>query len=290
MSPDTHAVRTPFGETLRTAIRPHDLLIITTIPILLIAIYLLPAGLRETLTFTYTDPSIHTAFTANYIHLEAFHLLANIGAYLLIVPLIYLLSILSGHRNRFFIVFTTFLLAFPIALSMLNLAVFRPGSTHGFSGITMAFLGYLPIALASFLKTNFNVDAEFDLAGALFCIGLALIAILTTRSLVTAGLAVSAILAAVLFALTVADRHSNPRPDIRGAIQAGGYFELAAIAFILFAALPMIAFPSDPVNSGTIVNLYVHMLGYALGFLVSYTTLQLMPCLNQISFTPMSAA
>ena len=261
-----------FAEVLRSTVRPADVLVLLATPVALLGVFALPEETRRALAFSYTDPTLWTAFTANYVHLGTEHLLANLASYALVVPLVYLLSALSGRRRRFFVAFTTFLVAFPAALSFLNLAVTRPGVTVGFSGVTMAFVGFLPLALAGFLSAHFEVDGELDLAGALFFAGLALVAVLSVRSPVTYGVAAAAVLAAALFFLSVADLHERTRPDVRAAVQAGGYFELAAVAVVLFAALTMLAFPSDPVADDSIVNLYVHLLGYALGFIATYVT------------------
>ena len=274
-----------FAQVLRSAVRPVDLLAIVAVPLVLGAAFVLPEETRRSLAFSYTDPTLWTAFTANYVHLGADHLLGNVVSYALVVPLVYLLSALSGRRRRFMVAFTTFLVAFPAALSVLNLAVSRPGVTVGFSGVNMAFVGFLPIALAGFLRAHFEVDGELDLAGGLFFAGLALVAVLSVRSLATVGVAAAAALAAVLFFLSVADLQERTRPDVRAAVQAGGYFELAAVAFVLFAGLPMVAFPVDPVVDDSIVNLYVHLLGYALGFIATYATVHVADRL-----TPESAA
>lgn len=261
-----------FTRVLLSAVRPVDVAAILAVPLLLLAVFGLPESTRRALAFSYSDPTLWTAFAANYVHLGTDHLLANVASYVLVVPLVYLLSALSGRRRRFLVAFTTFLVALPAALSILNLAISRPGATIGFSGVNMAFVGFLPLALAGFLGTHFEVDGELDFAGGLFFAGLALVAVLSVRSVATYGVAVAAMLAAVLFFLSVVDLQERTRPDVRAAVQAGGYFELAAVAFVLFAALPMLAFPVDPVVDDSVINLYVHLLGYAIGFIATYVT------------------
>jgi len=261
-----------FPQVLRTAVRPADLMAILAVPLVLVGVFALPEATRRAMAFSYTEPTLWTAFTANYVHLGADHLLANVASYTLVVPLVYLLSVLSDRRRRFFVAFTSFLVAFPAALSYLNLAIARPGVSVGFSGINMAFVGFLPLALAGFLRAHFDVDAELDLAGGLFFAGMTLVAVLSVRSVVTVAVAGAALLAAGLFFSSVVDLQERTRPDVRAAVDAGGYFELAAAAFVLFVGLPMLAFPSDPVADGSVVNLYIHLLGYALGFIATYVT------------------
>jgi hypothetical protein len=257
---------------LESAVRPPDLLVILAVPLALAGVFVLPEGARRALAFSYADPTPVTAFAANFVHLEAGHLLANLGSYAPVVPLVYLLSALSGKRVRFLVVFATSLLAFPVALSYPNLAISRPGVAVNSSGITMAFVGFLPLALSDLLGVHFEIDSELDLAGALFFVGMGLIAVLSVRTPVTYGIAAAAALTAALFFLSVTDRHDRTCPDVHTAMRAGGYFELATAAFVLFVGLPLSAFPIDPADGAAVVNLYVHLLGYALGFIVPYVT------------------
>lgn len=262
----------PFAQRLRSAVHPVDVLVLCAIPMVLLGVFTLSAARREALAFSYTDPTVLTAFTANFVHLDVGHLLANLGAYALVVPVVYLLSVLSGKRRRFWIVFTVFLVVFPVALSFLNLAIARPGAGIGFSGINMAFVGYLPIALAGYAAVRFDVGPERDLAGALFFAGIALIAVLSVQSVLTYGLAVAALLAALLYWLSMLEHRGGARFDVRAAVNAAGDFELAVAGIVLFAGLPLIAFPIDPALDAGTVNLYIHLLGYALGFIATYLT------------------
>lgn len=257
------------------AVRAVDLLCILAVPAVLVGVYALPTSVRRAALFSYTDPTLATAFAAPYVHLDAGHLLANLGGYALVVPAAYLLSVLSGRRGRFVMAFATFVLAFPVALSYLNLAFVRPAVGFGFSGVVMAFFGFLPLALAGFVHDRFDVGDEMDLAGALFFAGMAPVSLLVAESVVTDGLAAAALLAAVLFAWSSLEGTRRFGASVRAATAAPGYFELSAVGLVAFLAFPFLAFPTDPGAGGTIVNVYVHMLGYAMGFIATYATLQL---------------
>ena len=262
-----------FGRLLRSAVRPVDVLVLLSIPLVLLSNFAAPLDLRLSLAFSYTDPTLLTAYTANFVHLDALHLAANLGAYALVVPLVYLLSVMGGTRRRFFVVFTVFVLAFPVVLSTSNLAVARPGYMVGFSGVAMAFLGFLPIALSSFLATHFEFGSELDLSAVLFFVGLALIAVSTVQTVLTVGLATLALTAAFLYTLPESTSAGGFRPDIQGAAELPGFLELAVAALVLFAGMLVLAFPADPVVEAGVVNLYVHLLGFALGFISTYATL-----------------
>jgi len=50
---------------------------------------------------------------------------------------------------------------------------------------------------------------------------------------------------------------------------------VAVAGAVVLAVFPLAAFPTDPAAAGRVVNVYVHLLGYALGFITSYVTFAL---------------
>lgn len=261
-------------------VRWVDVVIMAAVPVVLGLVFTRSVELRRSLVFDYTDPSLLTAFTANFVHLDGSHLLVNVGLYLLVVPVVYALSVTTGDRQRFYTVFVTVLCVFPVVLSYLNLAVLRPAFAVGFSGIVMAFVGYLPVALSRYLAVQFEIGPRRAVAPALFFFSLAIIATLSVQSVVpenttvllgTSGLTLAALLTTILYGLPIVEQ-GNIRRKLGVALDRSGYFELAAVAIVLCLAVPFVAFPVTPSASGGILNLYVHLLGYALGFMVTYVT------------------
>lgn len=266
--------RQPFLRTLSRSFRLVDLAALVAVPLVLVGVFLLPMEVRRAYMFSYTEPTLLTAFTANYVHLGLGHFMSNLGAYLIVAPIAYLLSALSGHRKRFYVAFVTFLFVFPFVLSYLNLAIERPGLAMGFSGVVLAFVGYLPLALASYLQAQFDLERALDLAAVLFFLGLALTGVLSYPSIETYGAAVASVLSAVLYARSFSTDRETLVPDVKAASRATGHFELAFIALFLLVLFILIGFPT-PTMEGVIVNLYVHLLGYALGFIATYCTILL---------------
>lgn len=268
----------PFSQALRDSVRPVDVLAVCAVPAVLVGVFALPVETRRAMAFAYGDPSLATAYAANFVHLDAGHLAANVLAYAFVVPVCYLLWALGGTRRRFYVVFATFLLALPFALSLSNLVVPRTGFTVGFSGIVMAFAGVLPLAIATYLDEQFGVDATQELAGALFFIGLALVAVLGVRSAATGAAAGMALGGAALYAVPVLEqaRDERVRSDLRAVAGVPGYLELAAAGVIVFVSLPAVAFPVETVDAG-VVNRYVHLVGFSLGFVPAYATTLLAP-------------
>lgn len=272
----------PLSHELFRRSRLRDLAVIGAVPLVLVAVFALPWPVRRSFVFAYTDPSVLTAYTAPFVHLDVSHLLVNVVGFAVVVPTAYALAVLSDTRRRFWIAFVTFVVVFPPVLSYLNLAIVRPTVGFGFSGVLLAFVGYFPVALADYAAENFDVGPREAVSPTLFFLGLALIAILSVRSVVpanrtvllgTALLVVATLLSASLYLLTNVDQDRSA-VDFRGVVGLSGYFELFLVAGALFVGMQFVAFPGDPIVGNGVVNLYVHLLGYALGFIATYVTIQ----------------
>ncbi|MCU4719008.1 hypothetical protein [Halapricum hydrolyticum] len=268
-----------------------DVLLLAVVPVVLVSVYTLPAGTREALVFRYADPALPTAFAAPFVHLDASHLLFNLTAYGLIVGAIYVLSRVSGRRGEFRVVFVSLLLAGPPVLSYLNLTIVRLGVTYGFSGVLMAFYGYLPLSIAEYLDSRLRIGQFRTLAPLLFFVGLLLVTIQTLRAVLDhpvtvavdgspasvtwvlvatlAELLVVLSLVVALYALSITDGEPIGQ-QLRHAVGQSGAFEFAIGTLILFLTVPFATFPADPVSGTRVVNLYVHAVGYGLGFISSY--------------------
>jgi hypothetical protein len=284
---------------LRTARdRTHflDLVVLFGLPGVLLWVFNLPLSMREAYVFDYASPTPLTAFVSSFVHLDSAHLVLNLVGYALVVPIAYLLSVLSGHRTRFLVAFASMLLAFPLVLPYMNLTIVRDSASVGFSGVLLAFYGYLPMTLADHVETHFDIGSSRNLAPLFFMLGLALIVGLTTLSIARnpvsvpvqgrtvpvtpvllatlVGLAAAIVLSIVLFGISAVDDPRTLLQKTRATIDSPGYFELFVIATFLFFSFPFATFPVDPVFRGGVLNLYVHLLGYALGFIATYATVQ----------------
>lgn len=257
-----------FVTALRRATRPVDLLALLSVPALLLAVSALPPDRAAAFAFSYADPTPITAVTANFVHAGPSHLAWNLASYTLAVATVYGLAALADRRGLFYTAFGAILLAFPLVLSVSNLAVPREGVFAGASGLAMAFVGVLPVAFGGYLRQRFGVTAASEVAGLLFLVGLAITALF---ALPDGGhlLAVAAAIGALGYAASL---YRTGFTLGTFAAPPAGFLEFGLWSVGLFVALLVAAFPADPAAGGTIVNTYVHFLGYALGFLSSYLT------------------
>jgi archaellum component FlaC len=260
----------PFVDRLDYEFRPLDVAALAVVPAVLFGVFRLPAGLRRAYAFTYTDPSVLSAFTANYVHITVPHLASNLVGYVLLAGVGYLVALANGNRRRFVAALVVVLTVLPAPLSYLNLAFPRAGTGLGFSGLNMAIFGYLAVEFSEYLGEYFTEEFGVEDAPLFFFAVMAFVA--APHADQTAGLAI-AVAAVAIAAVYLVGLLRTVRPSLSGlgaSLQLQGYFELSAVAAVALVVYVPAAFPQDPFTSSGIVNVYIHLLGFCIGFIGSY--------------------
>lgn len=258
-----------FCRSLRRAVRPRDCLALLVPPALALAVFSLPTGVKESLWFAYRDPTLLTAYSAQFVHFGADHLAANLLGYALVTGLGYSLAALAGYRRLYGTAALTYVAVFPPVLSALNLAVPRDAVGYGLSGLNMAFAGLLGLAVVGYVD---SVDGRVQLRhapGAFFAATtvVALTALPSSRVATAVG-AVSG-LATVGYALAARNAW---RESGAASVASGRWLDAGVVGAAAFLGYQFVGFP--PVSGGgTVVNRYVHVVGLCLGFIVPYAAL-----------------
>lgn len=248
-----------------------DLLVLACPVLLLVAVYTLPMETRRALAFQTTSPTLRTAYTSHFVHFSFGHLLTNLIGYVLLAPLAYLLSVGAGRRRQFYVVFTSLLLGFPFALSLINLLLLGPATAIGFSGIVLGFFGYLPIALYQFVGRHAEGRAPTRYIPLVFFIGVASIAtVLFWAAFISIGVLIAAV---VVMAGYLSQFLDHEYITGLGRFDSGGFGELALAATVLLLAYPITAFPSTALVGTRVINLIAHLFGYALSFISTFITI-----------------
>lgn len=273
------APRTTLLTAIRSAARVREIIALAVVPAVLLGMFSLPIETKRNLAFSYVDPSLLTAFTAPFVHLQTYHLLGNVFAFLLLAGTGYVLAILADRRQLFTLALITYLIAFPPILSVLNLAVPRAAITYGFSGINMALAGFLPLVLTLYGSRRILIDIDHRHAPTLFFLAMALIALIAIPlSTITGAVAVAAGGAAIAYGymslVEIGATDSDQKLRFAPGASTGGWVELAALGGFIAIAYPLVGFPTEAAQSGVVLNLYVHFLGYSLAFLVPYIALE----------------
>jgi hypothetical protein len=263
------------GEFARRAAR-YDVLLLAIVPAVLLGVFTLPYGVRRQFALQYSDPSVVSLYVANFTHFSRSHLISNLVGYALVAPTAYLLCTLAEYRDTFWGVFAVFVLVFPVVLSMLIVGLFRgrTGVAIGFSGVLAAFFGFLPIALLWYLRRRFTEALVLQQAPLLYFVGIGTITLIAAPldRLSYLVLGISAVGLALLGRQLFVDLSRLTVANLRRSFFPPGYAELASVGILLFFAFPFAAFPSVRVTGSSFTNLYVHLVGYSLGYLVPYVT------------------
>ncbi|MFB6205364.1 MAG: hypothetical protein ABEJ05_02395 [Haloglomus sp.] len=251
----------------------RDLLLLAAVPLVLGGVYVLPSELKWQLALDYRQPTLLSAFASHFVHFSGRHLLVNLLGYLLVVPTGYVLSVASQHRQRFLVAFASFLLSFPFVLSGLNLLFPRAAVGVGFSGIVLAFVGYLPVALLRFLETHLHDGIRASASNWLFFFGLGFVAYMAAPGIYGPGLAAAAFLAGILFLLPLVESLDRGHlAALRATMSVSGYAELALFGVLTFGAYLFVAFPATTAVAGGVLNTYTHALGFCLGYITTHVT------------------
>lgn len=262
-------------------IRPVDVALVAAIPVVLVAVFLLPMGLRRDLALLYTEPSVLTMYASHFVHLDRPHLMANLLVYLLVVPFSLAVSVWSGRRRRFYAVAVVVLVAFPLALSVLNVLLPRPRIGMGFSGMNLAFVGYLPHVLAD--RFEFErpewARSRAALLALFFFVGTAIVTVRVTASIRgTAQPGLHWLVVAGAGSLAAAVALTRPLVScLRSQGVAGPPVPpLAALGSLLFVLLMLVGFPEISAADGSVVNIFLHLLGFSFGYIVPYVAFQVL--------------
>ncbi|CQH61761.1 uncharacterized protein HHUB_3538 [Halobacterium hubeiense] len=253
---------------LRDAVRLRDCLALAVVPAAALAVFALPPGTRESLAFAYRDPTLATAYAAHFVHFEFDHLAANLLGYALLAGFGYVLAALAGCRRLFGAAAATYVLAFPLALSGLNLAVPRDAIGYGLSGVNMAFAGLLGLVLVAYASRFDRRIRVRDAPGVFFAAVAVVSLVALPGGRVAFALAATSALLALAYAVSARTAwRSAPasQPDV-----GSGWVDVGVLGAVAFLGYPFVGFPAPSPVEGTVVNVYAHLLGFCLGFLVPY--------------------
>lgn len=237
---------------------------------IIINLFRLAESTRRTLSFAYADPSLLTAYAAPFVHFSAPHLAGNVAVFLLVSGAFYALSRHTGTPWLFLSALVAALSIFPVTLSLLNLAVPRDAVTYGFSGVNMALVGFLPVATARYVEAKRGRPIDATLLLAAFFLSISGIAMLgVPRSPLTLAVGTAGLALTVLFGGTFV-RHEQSLADSRDRWGASASDPTVIVGVGTWVLLLATAFPQTVAAGGSVRNVYVHFVGYALGFMTAY--------------------
>jgi len=254
---------------LRDSAEAIDIAAVLAVPVVLVAVQLLPDPVRGALVLNYGSPGVVQAYTTHFVHADWGHLAGNVGVYLVAVALVYLLLIYADARRTFYAGFALVLLFVPFPVSALDLYLVGPeagdASTRGFSGLASAFVGFVPVAVFVFLRENLSQRVGvYDSVG-LFWVNTGIILLVLRGPTDPMGVGVLAL--GVLYYIPVVWRFdTDDRRDFAGWSVPRQALVVYSVLFFLVS--PVLLLPANPTQGDTVVNLVTHFGGFFMGYVL----------------------
>lgn len=248
-----------------------DFVILAISPTIIFLIHLLPSSVKQGLVLDYTDPTIIAAYTSHFVHLSTSHLAVNLFGYILVASLTYFLALASGQRKQFLIVHLIFILALPFALSGMNLLWQWQGMGLGFSGIVMAFVGYLPLVLLEFVGIRFDLPVNQRQAIWMFPISVAVAGYIALPFMYSLPLIFVALLSSISLLWEITSKLSSEKlHSLKYRLDIPGNIEFTILGGAVVFIYPFVSFSPDLIVEDGVLNVYTHGLGLCIGFAISY--------------------
>jgi hypothetical protein len=269
----SRSVDRTFVEDVARQARLPDLLTLLVVPAVLVGVFHLPPETRRQLVFDRGAPTVLTAYTSHFVHLDRVHLLGNVLTYLFVGVLSYLLCVLSERRQLFWTATFALVAVFPFALSTMQLVFPRERLILGFSGINGAFFGLLCFSLFAFVRANLSaaLDERFAPVLLFVTVGLIALVVLPARAWRVEIAAAGFALATLYVGVAMFTSGIPSWAALREAMANPGYFELAGGALGTLLSYPFVGFQDVVLSDTGVVDVYIHLLGYALGFIVVFS-------------------
>ncbi|UPV76158.1 hypothetical protein M0R89_08910 [Halorussus limi] len=256
-----------------------DLAAIAAVALVLVGVeVLLPPAVHARLAFDHAALDPHTLLTAAYVHADFGHLLNNLGGYVSLSLVTYLVCLQADRRAWFRRTFPVFLLLLPVAVNLTSYVILEtrfPGASpvsRGFSGVVAGFGGFLLAAVAVHLRRSYSRETVFFVGqfAVLLLLG-ELLWIYAGRVSLLEGGAVALGLALAVSGI-VSRAHGRTYGDAYFR-QVGLDLLYVALVFALLVWLVYGLFPADPTADGTFTNIFAHGAGFVEGGLLAALTL-----------------
>ncbi|MFO7925516.1 hypothetical protein [Natronomonas sp.] len=221
------------------------------------------------MAFEYANPTISTAYTAHFVHFTPSHLGSNLAVFLFASGAIVVLVGRVGDHWLLVGYLTTLAVVLPVALSFSNLAIPRNSVTYGFSGINMAIVGFLPVATTRYLERKLEHPLDTSLLLTSFFLSMSYVGVVAVPlSTVSVALAAASVVFGSIFAIQFG--RSVSEALLSGDTRSNTFDATLLSGVIVWIVLLSVGFPKIDATGDGVTNLYVHFMGYALGFTVSY--------------------
>jgi membrane associated rhomboid family serine protease len=250
-------------------------LALSAFPVLISAVMLLPAGIRDAMKLHIQDPSWWQFLTSGFVHNSFSHYLDNLIAFLILLLvqgiIVYRMRAQKAYAGLLF--FT--MLSFPIVSSIVKLVLYRGllpivRVSCGSSGIISAMIGFTPVLWLAYMskaaRKNLFSLAFFSAVLAYIVLSFVIIYFPYHRNLLLA-----LVLVALIAVFAFAWRGSLKRA-CKTLLKERSLPMLFYLIFLplFFLASPVLTFPLRLIQGDSSVDFFSHYIGFIYGFWISF--------------------
>jgi hypothetical protein len=252
-----------------TEMRLAGIIYFAIIPLVLTIVFLVSNILSKFLLLYPHSPTFISIIGSNYLHLDLLHFMSNLVFYLLIMIFIFTFDALT-NRKMLFVNLPLLFIVLPIVSSLVNVIIFSYLDSNlpskGFSAIVAGVFGYLAFSTLHFIKVYYDVKFEksiFQLMGVIFYINLLILSLIY-------GYYLAVIALLVLVVISIIYTKNDIKLIfflLRRLKRSARVMIFVSFYFCLFVGV-LGLFPGNLKNSGSLVNILAHYVGYMFGFIV----------------------
>lgn len=145
----------------------EKILFFIVIPMILVLIYLLPTNIKDTYFILNKQmPFILNAFLSNYTHSDFWHLIANMGSYIIVI---YLLLKFETSKANFYKTVAFLFLIVPFIVSLVTVLYMPTIFSQGFSGVVAGLMGYFMYVTYRHIKDTWKLHADINFIYLMLC-------------------------------------------------------------------------------------------------------------------------
>jgi membrane associated rhomboid family serine protease len=218
--------------------------------------------------------------TGAYVHGSTQHLLGNLVGLGIGAGIAYKLCDVQNRRQWFWETTAVFLLVLPVLVNLTDYAVFQMLelvlTSRGFSGVVAGYVGFVLVALASWLidRHDRELGAYVGVAIFLVLMGEILVIYSGTPSLIALGLLGVGIVL-TLGSVLWRGVHRSRTDEERRVLIAETAFVIGVM--LLLAVFVWVMFPEDIMQDETVTNIIAHFAGFGWGMILALVTRRVEP-------------
>lgn len=239
------------------------------IPLILTVVFLISDSLKEVLLLYPNNPTFVSIIGSNYLHTTFPHFISNLIFYLVIMVFIFTFDV-ATNKKMLFVNLPLLFIVLPIVSSVVNVIIFSDlgvsAPSNGFSAIVAGVFGYLAFSTSHFIREYYGIKFDRSIIQLMWLI--LYINLLIVSLIYGYYLAVVVLSVLVLFSIFYTARDIKKIFSLLRKLKRPARVAIFVSLYLCLCVGVIGLFPESLKNSGNLVNILAHYVGYVFGFMV----------------------